>query len=249
MRSVLFVLVISLLLHSCAEKENADVDVIVDKAIASAGGDALQSSLIGFDFRGRRYEALRDKGTFFLDRYQKDSVKQICDVLSNEGFRRYINSEEAVVPDSLVNRYKNSVNSVHYFSVLPYGLNDGAVNKEYLGEVAVKDKQYHKVKVTFDQEGGGDDFEDVFVYWIDKENYHVDYLAYEYHVNGGGMRFREAINQRTVEGIRFVDYNNYKPEGKETTVYDLDRMFESGSLKLLSKIALENIEVEDCLEC
>jgi len=143
----------------------------------------------------------------------------------------------------MANKYANSVNSVHYFVALPNGLNDPAVQKELLGEVTVKEKQYHKIKVTFDQNGGGDDFDDIYIYWFNKETWKPDYLAYEFHVDGGGMRFREAFNERYVNGIRFVDYNNYKTKDMETSILKIDSLFEAGSLELLSKIELKNIQV------
>lgn len=90
-------------------------------------------------------------------------------------------------------KYYNSVNSVHYFAYLPQGLNDKAVQKELLGEVVLKGEPYYKVRVTFAQEGGGNDYEDVFIYWFHKQKFTMDYLAYEFHVDGGGMRFREAV--------------------------------------------------------
>jgi hypothetical protein len=143
----------------------------------------------------------------------------------------------------MATRYSNSVNSVHYFAQLPYGLNDNAVQKELLGEATINGNPYFEVGVTFKQEGGGTDFQDKFVYWIHKENYTVDYLAYSYETDGGGIRFREAYNVRYVDGIRFADYNNYKPESLEVSLTDLDALFAKGALKLLSKIETESIGV------
>ncbi|NNJ88175.1 MAG: deoxyribose-phosphate aldolase, partial [Eudoraea sp.] len=117
-----------------------------------------------------------------------------------------------------------------------------AVQKELLGKNQIKGKDYYKIKVTFDQQGGGNDYEDVYLYWIDQKTYKPTYLAYEFHVNGGGLRFREAYNERYVEGIRFVDYYNYKPKG-EARITRLDALYENGELELLSDIELENIVV------
>ena len=156
-----------------------------------------------------------------------------------------MNNKKIVVHDSMKPRYSASVNSVHYFSTLPYGLNDKAVNKELLEEVFIKNNTYFKIKVTFNQEGGGEDFEDVFVYWINKETYKVDYLAYSYQDPGEiGLRFREAFNERYVNELRFVDYKNYKPNKSNITIFELDDLFEKGQLKLLSKIELKNITVD-----
>ncbi len=241
---------------SCKQKQEpgkiAEVSVqqIVDSAIASAGGKEYDKKEICFDFRGKEYFSLRDSWKYELHRTAIDSLGvSTTDVLSNNGFKRFVEDSLISVPDSMALRYGNSVNSVHYFAYLPYGLNDKAVNKELLGEVTLKGVPYYKVKVSFNETGGGTDFEDVFIYWISKENYEVDYLAYEYHVNGGGMRFREAYNHRIVNGIRFVDYKNFKPKSKEASLYQLDTLFEEGQLELLSKIELENIYVQPCSTC
>ena len=62
--------------------------------------------------------------------------------------------------------------------------------------------------------GGGEDFQDEYRYWIDPESGHIDYLAYNYHTDGGGTRFRKAKNRRKKEGFVFQDYINFKPEKK-----------------------------------
>jgi len=82
------------------------------------------------------------------------------------------------------------------------------------------------------------------MYWINKTDFTVDYLAYNYHVNEGGTRFREAYNIREVEGIRFADYNNYEPAEKFPPLQSLDSLYTSGSLSLLSKIELEDVTVK-----
>lgn len=233
-------------LTSCKQNDTQKIDAefIVNESIKVSGGAKIDSSIIDFIFRDKHYRANRNKGSFKLERHFKDSVNSVKDVLSNSGFKRFINDELIAIPDSMASKFSNSVNSVHYFSVLPYGLNDAAVNKTYLGLIKLKGKEYHKIKVTFDENGGGEDFEDVFVYWIDSSNYKVDFLAYSYHVNDGGMRFREAYNERIIKEIRFVDYNNYKPKEKNISLLDLDTLFATDKLNLLSKIELKNIKVD-----
>lgn len=217
---------------------------IIDKTIETAGGERYLHNKIQFTFRGKQYESERNKWQFSYKRITVDSLgNKTVDELTNKGFNRTLNDVAVQLPDSLQTKYGNSVNSVHYFAYLPYGLNDKAVNKRLLGTTTIKNEPYYKIEVTFNEEGGGEDFEDVYVYWIHKENFTADYLAYKFHVNGGGLRFREAFNPRVVNGIRFVDYNNYKPKEKNVTVYELDSLFEAGALELLSKILLENVQV------
>lgn len=244
MKQILFSFFMLLAVVSCKKVEQPNAETIINKAIEVSGGNLIDSSTIDFDFRDKHYKAIRNKGMFQFEREFKDSVNVIKDVYTNTDFTRFINNEAVVVHDSMVRKYSNSINSVHYFSVLPYGLDAAAVNKTYLEDVVIKGEKYHKIKVTFNQDGGGEDFEDVFVYWVNTDTNKIDYLAYSYLTNGGGMRFREAYNERYVNGIRFVDYNNYKPKNKAANLFDLDRLFENGELKLLSKIETENVLVK-----
>ena len=247
MKRLYLVLFIGMLWFTCCkqkEVQKINSELIINESIKVSGGDKINTSTIAFTFRNKQFRAIRNKDSFQLERGFKDSINSIKDILSNSGFKRFINDELIVLPDSIATKYSNLVNSVHYFSVLPYSLNDAAVNKTYLGLIDLKGKTYHKIKVTFDKDGGGDDFEDVFVYWINSTNYKVDYLAYSFHVNGGGMRFRKAYNERYIEGIRFVDYDNYKPINNDVLFLELDKLFEKDKLKLLSKIKIENIKVD-----
>ena len=246
MKNIIFVLSIISILVSCKQENQPNAQDIINKAIEVSGGIKYETSTISFDFRDKHYKAIRNNGIYQYERHFIDSINKIKDVLSNNGFQRFVNDELIEVADSMVPRYSRSVNSVHYFSVLPFGLNDSAVNKTLIGEVSIKEDTYYKIKVTFNQDKGGDDFEDVFIYWIKKKDFKVDYLAYSYEEDNNeiGFRLREAYNERYVNGIRFVDYNNYIPINKEADLLDLDKIFESNDLKLLSKIENKNIIVK-----
>ena len=99
------------------------------------------------------------------------------------------------------------------------------------------------MEVTFRPEGGGRDYQDRFLYWIHRDRSTVDYLAYSYDVNDGGIRFREAFNPRTVGGVRFADYRNYAPDSVEPRLEALAQMFEADSLTLVSEIVLDSVRV------
>ena len=250
MRKTLIFLAITVLVMACKTETKQETPAapnaqnIIDKAIEVSGGAKYDDFKMEFDFRKRHYVTERHLGTFKYERITKDSVNTVVEGYGNAtAYYKTVNGETQKVADSLVQRIQNSINSVNYFVLLPYGLNDAAVNKTYLEKVTIKGASYHKIQVTFNQDGGGDDFEDVYVYWIHADSYKVDYLAYSYHVNGGGMRFREAYNERMVNGLRIVDYKNYKSNNAKTALLDLDKAFESGELKLLSKIETENVKV------
>ena len=156
---------------------------------------------------------------------------------------RFIRGEQVVLTDSIANNYKNSVNSVHYFSVLPFGLNDAAVQKKKLPSVVIKGQPYYKIEVRFSEEGGGEDYDDVFIYWVNQESLLIDYLAYEFHTNGGGFRFREVTSEEIIAGIRFVNYANYKTNKQITDIKIIDSLFIAGNLNKVSDIILKNIQV------
>ena len=225
-------------LFSSLSSQNNDAQEIIDKAIEAHGGANYNEVNFSFQFRKFRYTHFRKYNTFRYERHHADGATR--DVLDNNGFNRYINEKEIKLSDKDRNNFSNSVNSVIYFAFIPYFLNDAAVIKKSLGTEVIKGEQYYKIQITFKEEGGGDDFDDIYVYWINQENYKVDYLAYSFHVNGGGVRFREAYNSRNVEGITFQDYINYKHD-KHTRVQDLGKIFNQGGLKELSRIELEDI--------
>ncbi|MCE2611942.1 deoxyribose-phosphate aldolase [Flavobacteriaceae bacterium D16] len=229
---------------ACREPKKADQSqAIIDKAIEVSGGFRYSEARVSFKFRDINYTSESGASGKTLSRsFFQDSV-EVLDILEGGVFTRNIAGKPVVVPDTMAVKYANSINSVHYFARLPYGLNDKAVMKRYLGESIIEGKSYHKIEVTFQEEGGGDDFDDVYVYWFNKVTYKPDYLAYEFHVDGGGMRFRKALNERYVGGIRFVDYLNYKPVTEEISVYQLDSLFMENQLELLSRIEMEDIEV------
>lgn len=243
MRIVIYILVCCVLITCEDSKKVNNAQAVVDKAIEVSGGKLYNSATISFRFRDINYTSVRgSKGKRLSRSFIKDSV-EVLDILEAGEFTRSLNGKQVMVPDSMAVKYSNSINSVHYFVRLPYGLNDRAVMKRYLGESVIEGKLYHKIEVTFKEEGGGDDFDDVYVYWFNQSTYKPDFLAYEFHVDGGGKRFRKAINERYVEGIRFVDYLNYKPGNAGASVYELDSLFVQNKLDLLSRIELEDIKV------
>jgi hypothetical protein len=235
------VFLFSILLFSCTSSEKKlTAQQIIDKTIVASGTDKIKNSKITFKFRDLNYTAIRENGKFELSR----KIDTIKDVLTNDGFKRFVKGNEAELDEEMNGKITNSINSVHYFSVLPFGLNDKAVRKKLLLSTKIKDKEYYKVEVSFVENGGGEDFEDVFIYWIGKQDFLIDYLAYSYHTNGGGKRFRVLKEQCNRNGIRFVDYHNYKPLTKEIKLNNLDEAFENNQLKKVSEIVLEDIKVE-----
>jgi hypothetical protein len=120
------VLFICMFFMACNSRSKSEVEQsaqeIIDKSIEVSGGELFKHSRIGFYFRDTYYTADRNAGDFSLSRISVKNGDSIIDILSNEGFSRFINNKFIKLTDSLGQLYSSSVNSVHYFSVLPYGL-------------------------------------------------------------------------------------------------------------------------------
>ncbi|MEM6829272.1 MAG: DUF6503 family protein [Bacteroidota bacterium] len=224
----------------CSTKINPEE--ITRASILAHGLNHLDSKKVSFDFRDKRYSLDRSEEDYFYTRSFDDSVGFVEDVLINsKDFTRIVDGDTMQVGRELAVKYANSVNSVLYFVQLPLTLTDPAAIKTYQGSVAIKGKTYHQIEVRFSEKDGGNDFEDVFLYWFEQETKTLDYLAYSYLTDGGGVRFREAINRRTIENIVFQDYINYKPAKKTTSLSDMLDLYKKDKLMELSRI--ENRDV------
>ncbi len=193
--------------HSCAPSaqssaEPEKAEAILSRAVNAHGMEGLDSTQMQFTFRDREYGIIRRGGTFRYTRSFSDSLgHSIRDVLTNDGLVRYQDDSLVVLTPKDSAAYASSVNSVRYFFQLPYGLSDPAVNAEFLDTQVIDDRVYDRVRVTFEEAGGGTDFEDVYHYFFSQQTGELDYLAYTFEAEEGGIRFRKAINQRTVNGV------------------------------------------------
>jgi hypothetical protein len=248
MKTIPFLFVfIAVLFFACQEENGSQSGEdpsaeIISQAIEAHGGKAFEKLDWEFQFRDKFYEIKLDSGTYSYVRAFSEEGDSIRDVLTNEGFERLINGEKVQLPDSLTQAYTNSVNSVAYFALLPYPLADPAVKTKYLGKSSLEGIEYDKIEVKFREDGGGEDFQDVFIYWINPNNHTLDYLAYAYDTNGGGLRFRKAWNPRTVNGAKMQDYTNFKADPEKFTVYQMDSLYSAVALEKVSEIDLLPIE-------
>ena len=238
---VILVILAFAVLQGCGVN-HPSAEEIISKAIERHGGELYNQADIDFNFRGQNFKANIVDGEYQIQRLFKDEKGEVMDVLKNESIARWVNNQEIRLDGRARDDIYNNTNSVVYFALLPYRLNDPAVNKQLMCTSNIEGETYYKVEITYDAPGGGEDFENSFIYWIHKENYTVDYLAYSFHINGGGVRFRKAYNQREVNGIRFQDYVNYTID-RDFPAHELDFAFESGQLRELSRVDLEDIQV------
>jgi hypothetical protein len=142
-----------------------------------------------------------------------------------------------------------TVNSVSYFALLPHPLGDPAAQPHYSGRDTIDGVAYHRIRVTFQRQGGGQDWEDIFMYWFRTDTYAMDYLSYAFGLaptdTDTGTRFREAYNVRRMNGVRVADYMNYT---SDTLSYDRMQLYPElraqESLDLVSRIEIDSVQVQ-----
>jgi len=216
---------------------NSKADIIINEAIAAHGGELYDLADYSFTFRNKEYRVTHNKNQYT---YSVNSAENVLDIITNGEFKRLKNKEEITLSEEEVNKYSNALNSVIYFATLPYKLNDAAVHKKFIETIAIKGSDYDVIEVTFGEEGGGEDHDDIFYYWINRTSKKMNYLAYSYKVNEGGVRFRSAYNSRVIGGVTFQDYINWKAD-LGTPLKDLANLYEQNKLEKLSRILTENI--------
>lgn len=254
MRHALAALVVTALLlaagacQSSPEETPARARAIVDSAIAAHGGDVLDHAVVTFDFRGVDFRLRQDGGRFRYQRTYADSLdRTVREVLSNDSLYRTVNGARVELTEAERRSVETAVNSVAYFALLPHPLGDPAVQTAYHGRDTIQGTPYHRIRVTFRQEGGGRDWQDHFMYWFHSQTYEMDYLAYAYGPapdEEQGTRFRDAYNVRRVEGVRFADYYNYTDTS--LALDQLQRYPErraENAVTLVSRVELDSIQV------
>jgi hypothetical protein len=234
---------------SAARADSLSADAVLERAIAAHGGDVLDRAVVSFRFRGDRYRLRQDDGRFRFQRTYADSTgRTVREVLSNDSLYRAVDGERVALSDDERQTVETTVNSVSYFALLPHPLGDPAVQARYSALETIDGADYHRIRVTFQQEGGGRDWEDVFLYWFRTDTYAMDFLSYAFGLAPGetdrGTRFREAYNVRTIEGVRVADYRNYTRDALPVDQMErYPQLWMQDSLRLVSTIELDSVTV------
>jgi len=232
-----------LILSGCGVPADGPEGLLAE-VIEVYGGEVFERSEVTFDFRNVRFRVVRDGGRFVYERDYVDAEgHRVQEGMSNDSTWKVVDGTRVALTAEERASVETSVNSVVYFGFLPFRLDDPAVIARDLGVGEVEGRAYRKIEVAFQQEGGGQDWDDRFVYWIDPDALTLDYLAYRYHRDGGGTRFRRAVNRREVGGIVVQDYENFAPLVEVRDIAEFDRLYEEGHLNLVSMIELERVEV------
>ncbi len=221
---------------------------VVDSARAAHGASVLDRAVVTFTFRGDTYRVRQDDGRYHYRRTSTDSLgRTVVEGLTNEGVYRVVEDDTVSLSASERDAVETTVNSVTYFALLPEPLGDPAVQPTYSGRDTIDGVPYHRVRVTFQREGGGKDWQDVFMYWFRTDTHAMDYLAYAFGQEPDeepGTRFREAYNVRRINDVRMADYHNYTVDTLSAAqMAQYPDLWARDALQLVSRVELDSVQV------
>ncbi len=231
------VMMIPFVFSSCNDSTQSveinKAEQIIDSSIMASGGDNYTHMDIYFTFRQYRMHLKNKDGIFLYEKTFKDSAGNvIVESLTNNSFTRKINDTKQILDKAKEESLATSLNSIAYFALLPFKLNDPAVMPEFIADTMFMGSPYYKIGIKFKADGEMNKHQDDYCYWINKETMLVDFLAYK----TGGPRFRKTISRDTSNGIIFQDYENYAMEDSLIDLRNYDLAFLQGKMKLLSTI-------------
>ncbi len=248
LRRVISLACVAALLTLAACTEPPDAETILARARAFHGSSVLDDAVVTFRFRDARFRIRRRDGRFTYARTYRDSLgRRVREGLTNDSLFRFVEGQPVALSAEERAAVATDVNSVVYFALLPYFLDASAVQARHTGVDTIRGVPYYRVAVTFQQESGGRDWQDRFLYWFDQEDYSMDYLAYAYGLGPGeepGTRFRTAFNARRIGGVRFADYRNYTADTLAPSRFAAyPSLWAAGALDSVSTVALDSIRV------
>jgi hypothetical protein len=224
---------------SCHDEQSRDEKAhrIVEQCIEQHGGRNYHDMDVSFDFRQFSIHLKQKGGVFLYERTTRDSLNnEIHEALTNDAFTRKVNSKTQNLTEEELNKYKEALNAMAYFALLPYKLSEPAVKLKYLGETTIENRKYDKIGVSFEADSSGKEHLDEFCHWIAQDTHTLDFISYA----SGGPRFRKAIKREKVDGVVFQDYENYEVIDSTLDMFDYDKAYITGKVKLLSKIEQQN---------
>ena len=241
------------LLAACAEPPHPQGDAgalaLLERAREAHGSAALDRAEVRFSFRGTPFVLHRDGGAFRYARTTTDSLSRtVEEVVDNDGAHRFADGAEVALDADEAAALATAVNSVAYFALLPAPLADAAVRARSLGPGAVGGEPFDRVGVTFARDGGGEDWDDRYVYWLRPDG-RIAYYAYSYEPDPAdtsrtetGTRFRALLDERRVGGVLFQDWRNLTADSvgaleAYAAAHDAGRTF------AVSEVVLDSVRV------
>ena len=229
------------------ETTNNDPQYIIDQSLKAHGSKVFDQSIIEFKIGNRFYKSTRSQGQFRYERFWDSIGVTIHDDLTNNGLVRQIDQTEIILDTKKIDNYSSSLRLTMYHFALPFGFNDPAVIKTYLGEVILMEEPYHKIKISFKLNPNDRTIHDnVYIAWIHKKKFTMDYLAYVLkEPEDKATHFMQVVVAQKIESFRVQDYKVFKPtqDSLFTRPEDLDQTWAANQLMEWSTFKVNQLKI------
>lgn len=229
------------------DTENKDPQYIIDQAFKAHGSKVFDQSIIEFRIGKRNYKSTRENGEYRYERFWDSLGVTLHDDLTRRGITRHFDQTQALLDTKKIDELSSSIRNLFFLFSIPFGLNEPQIIKEYLGEVILVEKPYHKIRISFKLNPNDRTiYDNEFVLWIHKTRFTIDYLSFKLsEPNDKSLRFRQAVNPRKVEGLLIQDFKEFKPiqDSIEIAPADLDQAWIGKQLQEWSGIKLEQVKI------
>ncbi len=226
-------------------QSNAKGKALLDTLTRIYGTAHRMAATVQFQLKANTYRIKRNCGQFEFVQISVNSDKDtLVSKLTNTGFKQRVNGAEQKLSSNKERQSKEVLATLVRKAEFPFGLNSITVRKRYLGDEQVGRKWYEKIKIAFIRFYADPVDIQQSILWIDKENKTLTYTAAYRGAHQEKLRFQKLINPREINGIRFVDYELYRPKSDTLTLEDAARAFQQNQLKKMKSINFTAIKVE-----
>lgn len=248
MNKFLAILVLATFLLACNSKEESPEfsgAELIDKAIAAHGGDLYKNATINFELNDYLFEFTRDGYNYNYKMWQDRDTVVIAAHTFNGGIEYTENDSVIDRGARLTNMFKNRINNIAYDFYIPYEFTTNDVIATYLTSEYLRQRLYHKVKISFKTPAGAEPDLRSYMLWIDAESFEVDFIGKENNPNSGKKQFSAAAYKRRVGGMLFSDFELYQTKGRNLDV-SLDSLgiaYNMGLMQRRATTTYQDIEV------
>ncbi len=241
MYRLILLLIVLTISASCKKEPTYSALQILQKSSDSAGYSILKNSEITFNIKDFHYKINR-RGhdvEYIVERTQ-DTTTYLATY--RNGLTEYFVNTEKQPPGTYElftnTRLEGLVNSLS----IPHIFLDYGVKAQREEDVTIRQKTYFTLNVSITNPDPEKE-DDIFILYIDKETFLVDYFADQYQLTGNKKLFRRLYNSRYVNGVRFYDQYVYISRVDDTPLELLYSNFNIGAVQSTNNFELQNITV------
>jgi len=214
---------------------------LIDLSVKAAGLDKLYNATLTFEKKGVNYSAKRDGYAYEYIMTRTKKGKKYVAIASNGNFEytedgKYVSygSQNTLLEQKLI--FDNNL-----LAIPKLFKNDNSISASVVGQIEVKNIDYHVIQIHFKDQLPSDQMRNVRVY-INPKSLLPDYICYAY---GDVTRllWMESTTRHNLDGLIVSDYKTYIPRKATDKHSDMVLYFNTGALKETEHVKYKNLQL------